>query len=249
MRWRGRRFENHKIEFTGGVSIMYAMRNSLASMVKWGVVAPVLFSALAVTSAPAQATAGDLYAGANYGRAEMKDLGTCSTAALVLNRGYTCSADDKTNAWRLFGGYEVIDHLAVEFAYAQFARTDATASGTAKGSATAVTATSNFKAKGPIISAVGLLPVTKDFGLLGRVGIFHWKVETTAATSNGSNVISASDTKPGFEINNIGLGLMYSVSKIMDVRLEWDRYKDVGNTLGTGQADIDFVSLGLVYKF
>lgn len=228
---------------------MYAMKNSLTGMVKWGFVAPVLFSALAVTSVPAQATAGDLYAGANYGRAEMKDGGACSVVGLVLNKGYTCSADDKNDAWRLFGGYEVIDNLAAEFSYAQFARTSATASGTAKGTTTSVTATSTFRAKGPIFSVVGTLPVTQGFGLIGRIGIFHWKVESAAVTSTGTNPISRDDTKPGFEINNVGLGLKYSISKIMDVRLEWDRYKDVGNTLLTGQADIDFLSLGLLYKF
>jgi OOP family OmpA-OmpF porin len=227
---------------------MYAMKSSLASLVKWGVVAPVLFSALSVTSAPVLATAGDLYAGANYGKAELKDGGVCSTIDLALNKGHTCSAGGKNNAWRLFGGYEVIDYLAVELSYAQFDRARGTASGTAKGTATSATATGSFKAKGPVFSVVGTLPVTQGFGLIGRIGIFHWKVETAAATSTGTT-ISRDDTKPGFEINNVGLGVKYSINKVMDVRVEWDRYKDVGNTLLTGQADIDFVSLGLLYKF
>ena len=219
---------------------MYAKKGSLAGIVRWWTLMSSLFLGLTAASGPVQADV--LYAGVNYGNTKMKDKSACGTAGLVLSPGYTCSLDDKDNGWKLLGGFEFMENVAVELSYANFGKATASASGSG------VTASSDLKAKGFTFAFVGTLPVTKEFGLIGRIGTYRWNVESSASTSSGTS-ISRKDTKPGFTFDNIGIGLKYSINKIMDVRMEWERFKDVGNTLLTGQSDIDFLSIGLVYKF
>lgn len=215
----------------------------LKKLVAWAV--PVLILGL-VASAPAQA--GDLYAGVGLGNAKLKDNRTCDVARGLLSNGYSCaSTENSHNAYKLVGGYQLMDVLGFELSYLNFGGTSASASGTAKGTSTSVTARTDFKAKGFAIAAVGTLPVTKELGIIGRVGIFRWNVVSSATIPGGGT--TERDTKPGFTFDNIGLGFKYGISKTMDMRVEWERFKDVGNTLATGSADIDLVSLGLLYKF
>jgi hypothetical protein len=210
----------------------------------WGAV-PALLLGLAA-SVPAQA--GDLYAGVGVGQAKMTDTRACGVARNLLNDGYSCSSTDRTNnGLKLVAGYQLMDILGFELSYLNFGGTSANASGTAKGTTTATTAKTEFEAKGFAFAAIGTLPVTKDFGVIGRVGIFRWNVESTASIPSGGTV-TAKDTKPGFTFDNIGVGFKYAISKSMDMRVEWERFKDVGDTHITGQGDIDLITLGLLFN-
>lgn len=205
---------------------------------------PALLLGLAA-SVPVQA--GDLYAGVGLGQAKMQDNRACGAARNLLNAGYSCTSTDDTNrGLKLVGGYQLMDVLGFELSYLNFGGTNANASGTAN--ATPATAKTEFEAKGFAFAGVGTLSVTKEFAVIGRVGIFRWNVKSTASIPNGSSAL-ANDTKPGFTIDNIGVGVKYGISKTMDMRVEWERFKDVGNTLITGSSDIDLVTLGLLYKF
>ena len=222
---------------------MYAKNRSMTSGLKWGVLAPVLV----LTIVPAVVQAGTLYAGVGYGNTKIDSKGACGTIGRVLNSGYTCSQDDKDNSWKLLGGYELMRYLAFEFGYENLGKYTASASGTARGTSTATTASSRFEAKGFNFSVVGMFPFTNELGVFARFGTFRWNVDASASTPNGG--VSVKDTKPGFTPNNVGLGLKYSMNKTMDLRLEWERFKDVGDGLVTGQGDIDRMSLGLLYRF
>lgn len=216
----------------------------LKNLVAWGVV-PALFLGLAV-SVPVQA--GDLYAGVGFGQAKMKDNRACGAARSLLNAGYSCTSTDDTNrALKLVGGYQFMDILGFELSYLNLGGTTANASGISKSTSASATAKTEFESRGFAFAAVGTLPVTNDFAVIGRVGIFRWNVESTASIPGGGNV-TAKDTKPGFTFDNIGVGFKYAISKSMDVRVEWERFKDVGDTHITGQGDIDLMTLGLLFK-
>jgi OOP family OmpA-OmpF porin len=226
--------------------VMCKKKRLLENSIAWGAL-PALLLGLAA-SVPAWAEG--LYAGVSYGKSKISDGGACSTAGLVLNQGYNCSDDNEDNGWKIFGGYELNKYVAFEISYFDFGKFTANANGTGKNTSTSATASSVFEAKGWIsFDVVGMLPLTKDFGLLGRVGTNRWRVENSASASDGTNSGQRDDTKPGFRFDSIGAGLRYGFNENMDVRLEWELFKDVGNTLLTGSGDIDLVTLGLVYKF
>lgn len=227
---------------------MYAEKNSLAAMVKRNALSSFIFLSLASISNSAMAEG--LYAGVNYGNFKTKDRGACAAATSVLNANFSCTgvADDKDHVAKIFGGYGFMPHVAVELGYISFGDTTATASGTLKGTGTAATARTKLKSKGFVFAFVGTLPFTNEFSLIGRIGTYRWNVQSEATTSAGNSAL-AKDTKPGFALDNIGIGAEYNFSKTMGLRMEWERYLDVGSSHITGQTQIDSLTLGLIMKF
>ena len=49
----------------------------------------------------------------------------------------------------------------------------------------------------------------------------------------------------------LGLGAQYNFTPSVGLRLEWERYFEVGgkDATSTGEADIDLITAGLVFKF
>ena len=93
---------------------------------------------------------------------------------------------------------------------------------------------------------MGLLPLTDQFSLLGRVGLTY--IETRGEFS-GTGAVSVTDTRPRKNETSVkfGLGAQYAVTDALALRAEWERYavKDaVGN-----RGDIDLLLVGLVYSF
>lgn len=226
---------------------MYVKKSSLAGMVRRGALSPVLF--LGLVLAPALTQAEGLYAGANYGNTKLKKETFCNGLDAVYDPGFSCSVDNKDEGWRLYGGNHLMKNFAVEFGYLSLGKYGTKSKGTITG--TPVTGTAEFKAKGFNLAFLGILPVTKEFSFVGRIGIFRWNVKTSGIVSGGGATVTASakDTYPGFTPNNIGVGVMYDFSKTMSVRVEWERFVDIGNTDITDSANVDLLSVGLVYKF
>ncbi len=90
------------------------------------------------------------------------------------------------------------------------------------------------------VVGVGNMPITKNWGVFGKLGAHRWG---TDATSNFGS-ISNSDPRPTY-----GLGLKYHFSDNLSVSGEWDRYR-LGPANGVRpDSDIDLLSIGLKYRF
>ncbi len=230
---------------------MYVKKRSLACRVKWGTLVPTLF--LVIACAPALVQADQFYAGVNYGVTKLKKGTFCDPRSVrnQFDAGSSCSFDDKDNGARLYGGYQFMDYAAVEFGYLDLGKYTTKMKGNVSGVPSALN--EDFTAKGFDLALVGILPVTKEFSVIGRLGIFRWNVDRSTSLVTGgpfnTNIINDQDSKPGFYPNHIGIGLQYDVTKSVGVRVEWERFKDVGDTALSDSADIDLTSVGLVYKF
>jgi OOP family OmpA-OmpF porin len=131
--------------------------------------------------------------------------------------------DNTDTAGKLLGGYQFSKNFDLELAYADLGEAKA--------------GSSTFKTQGLEFAGVGMLPIGKQFSLLARGGLFHWKVDTTGPSA------SASGTDLTF-----GLGVKFDFNRNFSIRGEWQRYKDVGDMNKTGQTDIDFIGASLVYR-
>jgi len=192
--------------------------------------ATVLILGLAAT--PAKAQAAEWYGGASVGQSKAKDI--------VCDLDITCSSDDTDTGWKIYGGYQFNPNGAIEFGYVDLGK--ATFSGT--DSFLGVTSAS-FETSGLTAALVGTMPVGQNVGLMGKLGLFHWNLDVNASSSVfGSGSESASGTDLTF-----GLGLKFDLSKATGVRMEWERFKDVGDKNTTGQSDVDLFSVGFVFKF
>jgi len=135
--------------------------------------------------------------------------------------------DDSDSAWKILGGYRFNRNLAVELGYTDLgeASIDGGALGTFSAEATA------FE-----VVAVGSWPVTNEFSVYGKVGVFRWDVDATGTGSLAA--FSGSDS--GTDIT-FGAGVQYDFTKQFGVRGEWQRY--------SADDDIDVISIGVVFRF
>jgi OOP family OmpA-OmpF porin len=79
------------------------------------------------------------------------------------------------------------------------------------------------------VTAVGLFPLANQFSLYGKLGFARVEAEDSSG--------SVDDTSLTF-----GFGAQYDVNRNLGLRLGWQRY-EIENV------DVDFISLGLVWRF
>jgi OOP family OmpA-OmpF porin len=99
------------------------------------------------------------------------------------------------------------------------------------------------------VDAVGTWPITPEFAVLGRIGLFLWKLEASAsiAFSNPLTPCCTSETATGTGAD-FGVGVKYDFDKDMGVRAEFQRFTSIGND-STGKSDVDLISASFVYRF
>ncbi len=154
------------------------------------------------------------------------------------------SADSGTAnlQWRLQLGYKLTDWLAVEGGYIDLGKAKYTASYAGGG------AVGKWQAGGPDIAALGIYPVTDSLSFFGKLGVIDAKAKTKFAATGAAAPISGKTSQTHVE-PIYGLGAMYKLTDNAGVRLEYERVNNVGDSLKTGKADVDIVSLGLSYQF
>ncbi len=214
----------------------------------------VLASALVFASAAAFAPAvfaqdAGWYLGGAVGQSKVDinrgELAADLTAAGLANTGFT--VDENDTGWKLFGGHRFTKHFAVEGAYVNLGKFSASTTITAVNGVpiTPLGLTASVKAKdGLYISAVGTWPVTTDFSVFGKLGVYSIKTTVTASVAG----ISVSDSSRDENVT-FGAGVGYNFTKNLGIRGEWERFNKVGNKDKTAEGDVDLLSVGLVYKF
>lgn len=90
------------------------------------------------------------------------------------------------------------------------------------------------------VVGVGNMPISKNWGVFGKLGAHRWGTDVTSNFSSIGN----SEPRPTY-----GLGLKYHFTDNLSVSGEWDRYQ-----LGPGNGvrpdgEIDLLSIGLKYRF
>lgn len=173
------------------------------------------------------------YAGVGFGQSKVKDFFVCDL-------DITCTADDTDTGWKLYLGNQFNPNAAVEFGYVDLGQQKISGTDTVLG-----TVSLDTEAKGFDVAIVGLLPVGNQFNLLGKVGLFRWDADISASSTLFG---SASDSETGVELM-FGFGASFDIGKTAAVRIEWERFTDVGDENVTGTSDIDLLSASLVFKF
>jgi len=156
--------------------------------------------------------------------------------------GSSCSEDLTGLGLKIGGGYRFNPYLAVEGAYAYLGEVKANGSGTIA----TIPAGGEIKWNSSAIkaAAVGILPIGNAFSLRANVGIAFWYMEYEVNGLGGSD--SDSDNGTGL---TYGIGAQWDFMKNLGVRLDWDRFNDVGSTDVTGQSNVDLWSVGVVWSF
>lgn len=137
------------------------------------------------------------------------------------------SQDRWSSGYKQFGGITWNTNFAVEAGWVNLGRFGSTLTDDLRSNEL-------HKGSGYFVDAVGLYPLSRDFSLLGRVGVVHGQLDRSLANAGIGMGLKA------------GFGVQYEFSKNISLRGEWERYRF--ETLGA-QPEKDLYSLGVSYRF
>ncbi|HSX59791.1 MAG TPA: outer membrane beta-barrel protein [Tahibacter sp.] len=223
-----------------------------------------LLCATLICAGAGAAHAGDtgFFVGGGIGQARYDDnLTDQIRTAYAGDPGYAFVSgrmtDDTDQAWKLFGGYRFLPWLGVEFGWVDLGEVGSNYVLHSQVPATNADAVIDglYNIAGPSATVFGELDFNDRTSGLLRVGLYNAQLDYDE-TGTGADGLdhrfsnSADHTKLTY-----GLGLNVRVTPNWDVRLDWDRYTNVGRRFdltndGNGRFDhIDFVSMNLAYRF
>lgn len=194
-----------------------------------------LAAVLAMDAGAAHAAGVGAYFGGGLGQTRALDLenSACSQLNGVLDPGFSCSVDDSKTGFKLFAGGQFNDYVAAEANLVYLGKFEGSARGTQGGFPEKLFF--RYEASGLSGDVVGTWPITKEFSLLGRVGVFFWDV-----------IDIVDEHKTGVSLD-YGAGVEYDFTKNVGLRAEYVKYQDVGDN-EIGKTDLDFTSLSLIYR-
>ncbi|MCG7588175.1 outer membrane beta-barrel protein [Photobacterium sp. OFAV2-7] len=179
---------------------------------------------------PAFANAGNAYIGASVGQASYDNLATSDIEDSASSLGMSI-IDDSDTGFKVFGGYRANEHFAVELFYANLGEVSVNL-----GAASSLFGTNELTIEQDTLGAslIGILPVTDNFELFGKVGFHAW--DATINLTSDVKVEAADGTDPMF-----GAGIAYKYNRV-SIQAEFERYQ-------LDETDIDLMSIGLAYHF
>jgi OOP family OmpA-OmpF porin len=143
-----------------------------------------------------------------------------------LGRSDFKAPSETDTAWRLFGGYQFHRNFAAEIGYHDLGQVNFVGG--------------QRTAKVWDLVGIGLWPVANALSVYGKLGGYYGKSELQSSV-----VPSGDDTNGGL---TYGVGAQYDMMRNAAVRVEWQRYDNVGGGT-TGETDIDVLNVGLLWKF
>ena len=204
-----------------------------------------VLSAIASSGVQAQSSFNNtgMYVGISAGESKSKfDSG--ATAQSLVGAGVTAGAvneDERGNAYKAFIGVPLSPNWAVEAGYFDLGRFGFDAATSPAGTVTGTT-----RIQGLNLDLVGTLPITERWSLLGRVGAAYAETKGSFSGTGESGVSALSSSKRDTHYK-YGFGTEYAFTPALTMRLEGERYH-VNDALGQ-RANVDLISVGLVYRF
>ena len=186
---------------------------------------------------------GYAYGGLSVGQSRAK-IDEERISAGLLGAGFTSSTmtrDEKSDAYKLFGGYQFNRYFGVEAGYFKLGKFGFNATTTPPG-----TLSGEIKLQGWNLDLVGTLPITDRFSAIARIGAQR---ATARDTFRSTGAVSLLNPNPSSRKVNykLGAGLQYEVSRALFVRGEVERYR-INDAVGN-DGDVNMVSLSLVVPF
>ena len=157
----------------------------------------------------------------------------------------TSSLDDRDTTYEFTVGYRVDSWLAVEAMYLDLGDVKYQADGLISGSPASLGV--DVERAGLGLSALVIVPLDK-VDLFARAGVFYADSDFTASGSfdGESESVSRSDSTEEFFW---GLGGTYQFADRWSARLEYRTFDKVGDSSSPIVADVNTLTLGIVYSF
>ena len=217
---------------------------------------------LAVSAHAAAAAQGSWYAGASLGQSRTSDDLVANRESTVVNGTVTGSTfDEKDTAVRLFGGYRLTRWLSLEASYSDLGAAHLATGTLANDPPIAGTFFESRSVTGFGAGLVVSAPLGDRASIFGRVSAQRVRTQAEARLegnivfTNGNTGDRNRSTTVTETIATYAVGAEWMLNPALGLRLEWERWPKVGKAFAigssgtTGEADMDFYSLGLLYRF
>lgn len=178
-------------------------------------------------------------------------IGAVTAVAVASAITWPESADNEATAWGALVGYRIFRYMAVEAAYLDLGTLERTERFDFVFPPNAFIETRrDLRTSGPAASVLGILPIGDQWELYARLGVFFADMELDSRPIGGSVVvIDGSDSITfGSESLQWGAGAQFNWGEHWSVRLDLQRFESVGEDNGAGEADIDLLSLGVLFR-
>lgn len=226
--------------------------------------ASVLLAAMALVGGPLAVHAAELgfYVGGQYGNSSTEDNTQLDAVTLSLYDELRFVPDQRSNRlqtedtiWGFFGGYRLLPNLAFEAGYMSLGKQvlRETSSGTFFPTTSSPVAESwtmsvGVKTTGFSLSALGVLPITYNWEIYARGGVFFAQNTLSLYANNQVNCCGANQIDESSTDFLAGVGAGYTLAEVYQLRAEYQRIFDAG-TKDYGEADADLVTIGITVKF
>jgi opacity protein-like surface antigen len=225
------------------------------------VVVALLFAAYAEAAKPKRRTRNanrvGPYAGALIGMNNYTGDQTAaeddleSTFDGVPTQNLSIGTDDKDVGFAAQFGYRFNRYVAAEFTLAQFGDLRSTARADIDLGDGFVPAKIDlsFHSGGPMVSAIGILPINDKFEFYGRAGLLFASSERQFVIRVDGDTSSFGTAKGESTEVVLGLGAAWHINQMFSVRGQVEKLDKVGDPRKTGTEDITSASLGLIVRF
>lgn len=173
------------------------------------------------------------------------DIPKSTYDALLADDISRSSVDDSDTAFGVQVGYRWGKYIAAELGYVDLG--EAWYRADIEGTTGRVTA--RHQSSGPTLGVLGLVPVNEKFDLYGRLGLFYSDVRVRLAgeDANGQILISE-EVKAHSKDVYAGIGAAWNINEKFALRVEYQRFLDVGDDRRTGEADVDLITVGVLFQ-
>jgi len=199
------------------------------------------------------------YAGALIGYSQYsgnQDENEQNLIDILVNTGnpyenLSSSTEDNDLGYQALFGYRFHRFFGAELALAQFGELKSTAKADMDfGDGFVPTSVSlTFRAGGPMLSAIGILPIGEKFEFYGRLGYLFASSERELTSRVDGQSGGFGSAKGDSQIPVYGIGFSWHINQVYSIRGEYQQLDQLGQENRTGAEDLTVMGLGLVVRF
>jgi hypothetical protein len=106
-----------------------------------------------------------------------------------------------------------------------------------------------FTAGGPMLSAIGILPIGEKFEFFGRLGYLFTSSERSLGSKVNGQSGSFGSAKGDSQNPVYGVGFALHINQVYSIRGEYQRLDQLGQENRTGAEDVTVIGVGLIIRF
>lgn len=165
----------------------------------------------------------------------------------------TLGTEDNDIGYQAMFGYRFHRFFAAELGLAQFGSMESTARADMDfddgAGVVPVNVKLSFSAGGPIVSAIGILPINEKFEVFARVGYMFTASEREFSAKIDGDSAGLGGVKGDSQDPVYGIGFAWNLNQVYSIRGEFQKLDSLGDLRRTGEEDLTVMGLGFFVRF